>query len=299
MTRTITYDETKYQLVPKEPTDKMIKAGAAEQDDYHSKMRHLTALRVYSAMKDAAPQHPAQEPISKDEATQNQVSGICLIREMKNAAAQTAQETKPKPMAIKEGVNWSINELAVQMQVCFTSYKLEDGSYGYFFDIEQCKKILNDIVAPTNPVAQETGEDEKTVREFFDRNRKTASLLEGLGKELNGAGPIERAETAFNNIVNDRNEWKQQHENLLFVRQQDLRAAHPTDDAVRDAARLSLLVEMARIKSTRRWQGEDYPELHGEVRLGLEATTHLREILSIVEEVQKLIKSKPVSNLKG
>lgn len=58
----------------------------------------------------------------------------------------------PKPMAIKRGVNWSIDELAVQMQVCFTSYKLKDGSYGFFFDIKQCKRILNDIVEPREVV---------------------------------------------------------------------------------------------------------------------------------------------------
>jgi hypothetical protein len=50
--------------------------------------------------------------------------------------------------------------------------------------------------------------------------------------------------------------------------------------------RLADLLEVARIKSTRRWQGEDYPEQYGEVRLGIEATEHLREILRLVEEAQ-------------
>jgi len=53
----------------------------------------------------------------------------------------------PKSLAIKYG-DWTIDELAVAMNVCFTSYKLEDGSYGFFFDVEQAKKILHDLVEP-------------------------------------------------------------------------------------------------------------------------------------------------------
>jgi hypothetical protein len=60
----------------------------------------------------------------------------------------TKKHRRLKPMAIKEGVNWSIAELAVAMQTCFTSYKLDDGSYGYFFDINQCKAILADLIEP-------------------------------------------------------------------------------------------------------------------------------------------------------
>lgn len=51
--------------------------------------------------------------------------------------------------------------------------------------------------------------------------------------------------------------------------------------------RLDDLLELARIKCTRRWQGEDYPGPYGEVRLGIEATEHLREVLALIEEAQK------------
>lgn len=65
----------------------------------------------------------------------------------------------PKAMAIKRGINWSIDELAVSMQTCFTSYKLEDGSYGYFFDIKQCRAILTDIVEPADKAAASVPHD--------------------------------------------------------------------------------------------------------------------------------------------
>lgn len=68
--------------------------------------------------------------------------------EIKDDACKVAERHRRKPMAIKEGVNWSIDELAVSMQTCFTSYKLDDGSYGYFFDIDLCKAILHDLVEP-------------------------------------------------------------------------------------------------------------------------------------------------------
>jgi hypothetical protein len=44
--------------------------------------------------------------------------------------------------------------------------------------------------------------------------------------------------------------------------------------------RLADLLEVARIKATRRWQGEDYPM--NETGLGIEATEHLREILKLI-----------------
>lgn len=47
------------------------------------------------------------------------------------------------------------------------------------------------------------------------------------------------------------------------------------------------LLELARIKCTRRWQGEDYPM--NETGLGIAATAHLREILALIEEAQKYV----------
>lgn len=51
--------------------------------------------------------------------------------------------------------------------------------------------------------------------------------------------------------------------------------------------RLGDLLEVARIKCTRRFQGEDYPGTGGEYRLGVDATSHLREVLALIEEAQK------------
>lgn len=78
-------------------------------------------------------------------------------------------------------------------------------------------------------------------------------------------------------------------------------AGHVTDDVVRQTidlaksvrflngkgGRLGDLLEVARIKCTRRFQGEDYPGAGGEYRLGVDATSHLREVLTLIEEAQK------------
>lgn len=53
--------------------------------------------------------------------------------------------------------------------------------------------------------------------------------------------------------------------------------------------RLGDLLGLARIKCTRRFQGEDYPGLGGEVRLGIDATSHLREVLALIEEAQNYV----------
>lgn len=64
----------------------------------------------------------------------------------------------------------------------------------------------------------------------------------------------------------------------------------PKPPLPKEPSRLKQLLDLARIKSTRRFQGEDYPEKHGEVRLGVEATTHLREILALIEEAETHVK---------
>jgi hypothetical protein len=60
---------------------------------------------------------------------------------------QTTKRRRPKSLAIRYG-DWDIDQLAVAMQTCFTSHKTKDGSYGFYFDVEQAKKILRDIVEP-------------------------------------------------------------------------------------------------------------------------------------------------------
>ena len=48
--------------------------------------------------------------------------------------------------------------------------------------------------------------------------------------------------------------------------------------------KLARILELIRMKATRRWKGEDYSEAYGEVRLGIEATAHLREIMHLAEK---------------
>lgn len=54
---------------------------------------------------------------------------------------------------------------------------------------------------PEQPSPRLASEDEKIVREFFQRQKQAASLLEKIGASLNGAGPAERAEQAFNRLT--------------------------------------------------------------------------------------------------
>jgi len=46
-----------------------------------------------------------------------------------------------------------------------------------------------------------TSKDEQIIRELFAQKKEVASVLEKLGKSLNGAGPIERAEEAFGRLL--------------------------------------------------------------------------------------------------
>ena len=56
--KTITFDEAKWQLVPKEPTQKMLNS-AWDNMVYRTEM-----MASYQAMLAAAPEHPEAEPLT-------------------------------------------------------------------------------------------------------------------------------------------------------------------------------------------------------------------------------------------
>jgi len=68
--KTITFDETMWQLVPKEPTQKMLNS-AWDNMVYRTEM-----LASYQAMLSAAPEHPEAEPLTDEEIDACRRSGL-------------------------------------------------------------------------------------------------------------------------------------------------------------------------------------------------------------------------------
>lgn len=67
-TRTITFDDEQWQVVPREPTDSMLAAVNAENDRaaVDGRPHGASFADMYYAALDAAPEPPAQQPMSRD-----------------------------------------------------------------------------------------------------------------------------------------------------------------------------------------------------------------------------------------